>query len=134
MYWALMGAWVMICLWVASVYPQRVNKGYISRAHMRIARKIYKRPAEPTWRYIGCWLIGFFVVMWSLTLVLVFVVSMMGLSVAHGEFWIVAIIREFDDVLNGEDDAWKKRWDSVKNKVKWKWTPAMEPVRNHLGS
>lgn len=35
-----------------------------------------------------------------------------------------------DDVVSSIDkDQWKKRWSSLKNKVKWKWVPMPVPVR-----
>lgn len=43
--------------------------------------------------------------------------------------WLAALFA--DDLLTADDDL-KKKWDSVKNKVKWLWTPAMEPVKVRL--
>lgn len=43
-------------------------------------------------------------------------------------FWI-ALLHGDDLITGGDDDKWKKRWSTLKNKVKWQWTPAMEPAR-----
>lgn len=48
--------------------------------------------------------------------------------ISHLIFWIPYISLYVDDLLTLIDkDKWKKRWDSVKNKVKWKWLPQPMP-------
>lgn len=33
-----------------------------------------------------------------------------------------------DDIITGKDRNWKKKWDAVKNKIRWKWLPTPRPV------
>jgi hypothetical protein len=56
-----------------------------------------------------------------------------GNSIAHGMavyfFWVLYTLFHADDCLTGgNNDRWKKRWDRVRNKVKWKWVPAPIPT------
>lgn len=45
-------------------------------------------------------------------------------------FFVPPISLYGDDVVSSIDkDQWKKRWSSLKNKVKWKWVPMPVPVR-----
>lgn len=44
-------------------------------------------------------------------------------------FWPVVIGLCLDDYLNGDDEL-KKKLHELVNKVKWLWTPQMEPARD----
>ena len=68
--------------------------------------------------------------MLSLAMLLYFSLQLLVRFKYDGGFIFIAyMIRIVDDVLNGEDDIWKKRYKTLKNKVKWLWTPAMEPAK-----
>lgn len=48
---------------------------------------------------------------------------------AKGEMWpwrLFAawfLVRMLDDLLNGGDDDWRRRWAAAKNRVRWRWLP-----------
>lgn len=43
-------------------------------------------------------------------------------------YWCWVIVLFGDDLLTGGPrDRWKRRWEKLKNAVKWKWLPSMEP-------
>ena len=46
-------------------------------------------------------------------------------------FWLLQAGLYLDDLLTGDDDdRWRRRWESLKNKVKWKMRlPVLVPVR-----
>lgn len=47
-------------------------------------------------------------------------------------FFPALIVIGLDDLYNGDDDDRKRRWESLKNKVKWLWLPSereLQPIR-----
>ena len=122
-------AWLIMLFWAFIVYPQRYNKGYIARFQRR-ATKAVAGPPIATWKWLLTDLIAFIVIMLSLAMLLYFSLQLLVRFKYDGGFIFIAyMIRIVDDVLNGEDDIWKKRYKTLKNKVKWLWTPAMEPAK-----
>lgn len=134
-------AWFMLLNWEFAVYPKRVDKGYLGQLQRKLLIRLFlNRMSMSQLLRLGMWrmflmdMLCFVLVMTPFSWILLFGLPLVGFDPGGGYFFLAYIIRIFDDILNGEDDAWKKRWDSVKNKVKWKWTPAMEPASTRLGS
>lgn len=49
--------------------------------------------------------------------------------------YMILILIELDDYVNGDDDDRKRRWDWVKNKIKWKMElPQPVPAGSKIGS
>ena len=124
-FWAMLGLYSMTMFWALLVYPERWNKGYISRFQKRLVRAV-AGPEAPTLRWHGTDFLMFLVIMIPFGTAISTVLLAIGVDL-DGSGLLAFIIRIFDDVLNGEDDGWKKRWERAKNKVKWLWTTAMEP-------
>lgn len=80
--------------------------------------------------------------MWQWTILMGMMLWLVILSFAgmHSPYWLYCTVYWWpwsllhaDDLLTKIDkDRWRKRWQSAKNKVKWKWTPAMQPARSQV--
>jgi hypothetical protein len=98
-------------LWASRTWPERIFKGIITRAASRVMRcsRFYAR--------MGVWLAGA-VVMWPL----------------HDPWWWYGgsawyILLYLDDIVNGDEDRWKRWREAVKNRVKWRtWHPVRKPL------
>lgn len=128
MIWTFMGAWFALMLWQQLVYPQRTNKGYIGRFITWVVTKIVG-PKTRTWRWFLTDVAVFVVVLSPPAILLDFVVESFIDVEFEGSAFILMMVKVLDDVLNGEDDGWKKRFLAVKNKIKWLWTPAMDTAK-----
>ncbi len=49
-------------------------------------------------------------------------------------FYTLLIVMELDDYLNGDDDDRKKRWEAVKNKIKWLMDLPPKPAEGQVQS
>lgn len=67
-------------------------------------------------------------------LVLVFVSPGVGVWGCAGVVLLIDALL-VDDLLNGDDEQRKKRWDAVRNKIKWRMElPAPVPAGSRVGS
>lgn len=78
-----------------------------------------------------------FLILWTILFVVTSIIfSAMGMGYEQQAIIrvILFILIELDDFVNGDDDDKKRRWEAVKNKIKWLWTPQMEPAGVKVGS
>lgn len=124
-----LGAWLLISIWLQAVFPKRYDNGYIARFQKKIVTFVVG-PKQFSLRWFGFDLLVFVVLMTPIGIAIGKLLALVGFEELDDKgAWIALLLRLLDDYLNGEDDGWKKRWEAVKNKVKWKWTPAMEPAK-----
>lgn len=103
-WWTVLALWAVywMALWILPA--SKMGNGYTGRI---LFRWVHRRN-----RYIVrfmCW--------WGVSLVVSFLWHRpFAFSIT---FWPVAIGFIADDYYFGDDDERKKRWDAVKNKIKW---------------
>lgn len=118
--------WFVVMMMVP---PRKHQRGYIWRLLRKLPPWVFIRgefnPRE--FRTLFRTWLRFIILAWALLGVL----SVIGVSGGlHGAlFYTTLTVIELDDLYNGDDEDRKRRWEGVKNKVKWLWTPAMEPAR-----
>jgi len=59
--------------------------------------------------------------------ILLFCATPVHRSAGH-VYFIAFVALYLDDLITADTDKWKRWWEGAKNKVKWLWTPQMEPV------
>lgn len=93
-----------------TIYPDRYCRGIISRK----MRKLFRWP-DNFFLSFAAFRIG------QMTL-LALLQNFIIIHVSNNSFyWIGIIILFLDDAFFGDDDdRWKRRWQAVKNKIKWK--------------
>lgn len=122
-------AWIGLVFWVSLSYPQRYCRGIISRKWQKV---IFRN------RNVDKWGEHFQRLTTRMSQLLAW--GMVAAALHYGPakwdvpdaiYWPVAAIPYIDDVLTGDDDdRWKRRWQAVKNKLKWRMVlPAPVPVR-----
>jgi len=83
------------------LYPRRHSRGYLSRWALPFFMKRFSFFGPSLLRLsqiLACWIL-----------------------IPSNKLYFIAIaILYIDDVLFGDDDQTKKRWESVKNRIKWK--------------
>lgn len=128
-YWAYAIGWFFMAIWSDTVYPSRKDKGYIGRLMKKLTVML---AGVRTDRWSMRWWVAditvFLVVMVPLGYAISLLLLAIGVDIHGAGIFIAYILKILDDILNGEDDGWKKRWEKAKNKVKWLWTPAQEPA------
>lgn len=93
--------WIAMYFFSYIITPwNKLGNGYTGR--------IFFRWVPRNWRYVVRYMAW-----WGITLVPI----LMGIP--NYVFWIVAIAFIVDDYYFGDDDERKKRWDLMKNKIKW---------------
>lgn len=128
MSWLIYGVgWFILVIWADLAYPMRKDKGYIMRIVFRLTNWFNRSP-ERGIRWMLWELFTFVAVMYCIYLPINAALLFLSIDLEGGAAWLPLYIKIADDILNGEDN-WKKRWQATKNKVKWLWTPAMEPAR-----
>lgn len=121
---------MLFCIVHIMLFPERNMKGYIGRYLRKLVRRLWGE-AELTFGYFGRYFV-----------LLMFAANVMAVPYYLALWWlgigkdpderygmaitIAMVVWAVDDHINGDDDNRKRRWESVKNKVKWLWTPDME--------
>lgn len=110
-------------LLVLSLKPANIGRGYLTRMLARLPeigsffRGDPRKVMGP--RLLLCLVIGMMVVIATQS-------DIVGGSVMYG----LIVIFFIDDYYNG-DDNWRKRWQEVRNRIKWKMKlPAPQPSRS----
>lgn len=114
---------IVVQFYVIFFHHRRLCKGVITRAWRKVVRvNPFGAFGPAAWRVIFqyCPLIP--VTMFLLGEPYAYRIQML---------WLIALY--LDDWLFGDDDANKRRKEALKNKVKWLWTPSMEPARSWNG-
>lgn len=105
--WALILCYLPVWALLLFIVPERKNqKGYIWRALKKL----------PPWRWTQNPTLRWYIV-WFTLMIGLWRIPDQRLSITI--FYSVLIILELDDYLNGDDDDRKRRWEGVKNKVRW---------------
>lgn len=65
----------------------------------------------------------------GMTLILQYGLGVLNTKAWNPIFWAPLILVLLDDYIFGDDDAWKRRWEGVKNKIKWQMELPPEPTR-----
>lgn len=125
-------AWVMSGIFVQwfmdSFFGKRVGKGLISRLLAKL-RVFGKRPFEASrwWGRRIRQLLAMYATLFALYIGPWFDTD--DLTPCY-VFWAVFIILYLDDYLFGDDDNFKRFWEGVRNRIKWKMElpePATDP-------
>jgi len=114
--------WFFLSLALHIAWPTRFRNGYI----MRAIRKIVHKPKESTWVWLS--FIGVALLVSSL------VETVSSDRAGDVVYWMILLGQLLDDYLNGDDDSWKKRWEGVKNKIKWLMELPPKPAEGQVQS
>lgn len=127
-----MSSWVIPFVWL-SIYwatiwivpTERLCKGLFTRYVLkRLPPKRWWTPGSTGHMYR-------YMLWWGITIVLEYGYPRFGVKTWALLFWGPVILVVLDDYFFGDDDAWKRRWEGVKNKIKWK-MDLPEPVRQEV--
>lgn len=121
LWWMLLAIATEIVL--LSLKPANIGRGYLTRMLTRLPRigRIFRGDPRKVIgpRLLICLLIGIVVTFVTLN-------EIIGGSVMYG----LVVVFFIDDYYNGDDD-WRKRWQAVRNRIKWKMRlPAPQPSRS----
>lgn len=124
-----MNGWLWFALWLVvdiAVPQRRLCRGYVSRLLAKVI------PPKRWWYPKGRFHHGLYrnIIWWLLCGVLNQLVARQFRDIL---FWGGLILLYLDDYVNGDDDDPKKRWEGVKNKIKWKMR-LPEPLTDQVAS
>jgi len=113
---AYLGLYWTAQFFVALGFPKRYGNGFTGKA----IRRWVKQPSSRVFVRYMAWF-GVTIAVW-------------GWHAPNAIFWPVAIGFLIDDYVFGDDEDLKRRWQAVKNSVKWKMKlPEPAPARSGTG-
>ena len=118
MNWMWMVLGVCVQLFVGGVFPKRLGRGLLTKPMWTWPLLRAKSPSAVRLKQL--------VVLWVIEFTLDMGTGIDDLLLTAG-FWFLVIVLYLDDYLFGDDDG-KRRWDWVRNKIKWK-MELPEPAR-----
>lgn len=120
MTWAWMALGLTVQWFVGLAFPKRIGKGLLTKPMWRWPVFGSARPTMVRSKQIF--------VLLALFYALVFGTALSDLYVTAG-LWVLIIALYIDDYLFGDDEG-KRRWDWVRNKVKWR-MKLLQPAKAH---
>lgn len=113
--------WLFVCTDLTLVfrYPKRQDRGMLTR--------MQARAVHGTDSLIACKLVRLFDLLF---VVVVNVVMALGLHTPYWWVpWVPLVVLNVDDLVTGDDDdRWRRRWQAVKNRVRWRMVLPPVPV------